>query len=513
MESGSIFVRHIRDADLELAQHHLHHLALERLQASIQLQGSDLSRAHINDVARVANCYRSMTGLARQLLLASKVKLLTASPIEGNRIKDLALAKHRFSSSQKPLGRFVLLLDAILATAHEIIARRPSNPEARYAYTFLEFFNEEQYITLAMLADAGDEAASLVRFFDSEAYDVASAPAEIRVFLERADFLFLQRGAEQTGYTRYAVTLMRSSTRIVNLPGGRFKRIGGALSIDSAMLDRCFARMAGWVHLAGLSIKAEFPDWELLAAFGAMNLSPLPSQAEIDTSLRRLSSVFGLSYVHLKSEFEDFQRFAIDVYHRQSAKEPLSCYRAWAHSVQRMAGARDRRSVHPSTNLLPLLARYGAFCGATTSGVERTFKDFCKQANGERGAVNNDMVNCELKLRSEVLPGDVPRLVTAARDIWQECFGAARCPGTERRWVSGKVMLSKRQSETAWLKGRRSLVATMTKSSIRRSPVETSAVAFRLSRIAWTSSHQTVAPRVLNEIVVLCCVCVCDGLV
>lgn len=426
---------------------------------------------------------------------SSEVRLLTASPIAGDRIRDLQSAKHRFASTQKPLGRFVLLVDAILATAHEVVSRRQGLAEATHAYEFLEFFSEEHYVTLAMLADAGDEAAGLVRFFDSEAYDVAAAPSEIRVFLERADFLFLQRGAEKSGYTSYALQLMRGSTRLLNLAGNRFKRIGGMASIDSAMLDRCFARMAGWVHLVGLSIKAEFPDWELLAAFGALNLSPLPAQAVIDQSLRRLSSVFGLSYINLNMEFVDFQRFAIDTYNRQSAKEPLSCYRAWVHSVERMKGARDKRSLHPSTNLMPLMARYGAFCGATTSGVERTFKEFCKQAGKERGSLNIEQANCELKLRSEVQPENIPELVTAARAIWQECFGVARQTGKEHRWVSGKSKPSLRLSEKAWLRGRRSIVDCMMSSSMRRSPVETAAVAARLCQTAWTPSHKEVGPE------------------
>lgn len=426
-------------------------------------------------------------------MLATQVKLLTASPIAGERIRDLQSAHHRFASTQKPLGRFVLLVDALLATAHEIVGRRPGKAEARHAYEFLEFFDEEQYVTLAMLADAGDEAASLVRFFDSEAYDVAAVPSEIRVFLERADFLFLQRGAENSGYTRYALNLMRGSGRLVSLSGDRFKKIGGVSSIDSALLDRCFARMAGWVRLVGLSIKAEFPDWELLAAFGAMNLSPLPSQAVINTSLCRLSGVFGLNYDNLMSEFVDFRRFAIDVYNRVSTKEPLSCYRAWVHSVQRMKGARDRQSLHPSTNLLPLLVRYGAFCGATTSGVERTFKEFWKQASGERGGLNIEQVNCELKLRAEVPPATVPKLVAAARDIWQECFGVARLPSAQRRWMSGKATPSQRLTEKAWLRGRRSLVASMMTSSVRRSSIETAAVAAQMSQRAWTSSHKKAA--------------------
>ena len=44
-----------------------------------------------------------------------------------------------------------------------------------------------------MLADGAYECLSLVRFFDTEGFDVAEAPAQIDALLGRLSFLFLQR--------------------------------------------------------------------------------------------------------------------------------------------------------------------------------------------------------------------------------------------------------------------------------------------------------------------------------
>lgn len=43
--------------------------------------------------------------------------------VRANRVRDLQSAKHRHSSTQKPLGRFILFTDALLSTAQEIVTR------------------------------------------------------------------------------------------------------------------------------------------------------------------------------------------------------------------------------------------------------------------------------------------------------------------------------------------------------------------------------------------------------
>lgn len=101
-------------------------------------------------------------------LFNARASINEESAIDCRKIKDLNYAKNRFQSTQKPLGRFVLTFDALLATAVEIATRRAGTEPAKFAAAFLASVTEEDVLTLAMLADAGDKSSAIVRFFDSE---------------------------------------------------------------------------------------------------------------------------------------------------------------------------------------------------------------------------------------------------------------------------------------------------------------------------------------------------------
>ena len=141
-----------------------------------------------------------------RVMFNERARANTESKIDCRRLKDLNHAKHRFQSTQKPLGRFVLTFDALIATAVEISVRRKNDPRKR-AMDFLEGVTEEDYLTIAMLADAGDESATIVRFFDQEDYDVAAAPEVISMYLHRIDHLFTKRHCLSLvgTYTEYAI--------------------------------------------------------------------------------------------------------------------------------------------------------------------------------------------------------------------------------------------------------------------------------------------------------------------
>lgn len=62
-------------------------------------------------------------------------------------------------------GASCSFLDAVLATAHEISVRRAGRAPAVHAAACLDFVTEERVLALAMMADAGDEVSSVVRFF------------------------------------------------------------------------------------------------------------------------------------------------------------------------------------------------------------------------------------------------------------------------------------------------------------------------------------------------------------
>ena len=93
-------------------------------------------------------------------------------PVCGKRIKDLNFAKHRFNSTQRPFGRSVIFFDSLISTAMKITRiRARTSAESLHAQSFLDFLDSERALTLAMLADAGDETDVLVRLLDSERVD------------------------------------------------------------------------------------------------------------------------------------------------------------------------------------------------------------------------------------------------------------------------------------------------------------------------------------------------------
>ena len=250
-------------------------------------------------------------------------------PVDGSRITDMASAKHRFASSQKPVGRMILWLDAVIATAHEIVVRRKAGKrEARSAVRFLDMvMDPDRLIVLAMMADAGDECSGLLRFFDSR-FDVAETPHVISTFLHKIDCLFLRREVEKcSSYTAIMLKSLKERQRLV-LSSGGFKAVGGSGFVTDDVMARCYSRMAAWVRLAAKTIAVEFPSWELLQAFGVFGLSPAPSESFVSESLARLAQTFGLNGANLANEFADFQRTAAST-HDKSNGGALAVHSAW----------------------------------------------------------------------------------------------------------------------------------------------------------------------------------------
>ena len=94
--------------------------------------------------------------------------LVQNCPINGSKVRNLQFAKHRFDSTSRPLGRFVLLFDAVWATATELMISRAGRTPAKVAREFLEDISAEHVFALALLADAGHEMMALTRYHDTE---------------------------------------------------------------------------------------------------------------------------------------------------------------------------------------------------------------------------------------------------------------------------------------------------------------------------------------------------------
>jgi hypothetical protein len=248
------------------------------------------------------------------------------SPIESVRIKNLRFAKHRFDSIQTPLGRSVLMLDALIMTAMWASVNRQGQNVASDMDDFLEFITEERVLTLALCADAGDEVIRIIRYIDTEGHDIAEVPHEINACLSRLDALFVKRKALESGYTKFAIDSLQAKRRTYFIRREPFS-LGGPGKLTEAILDRCFQRLQNYCVLAESVIRAEFPSFELLSAFSVFDLSsresarqakdPLCAQMRED-SLKRLAQVFSVDLPRLQEQLLDHSYFA-QAYFKQGA--------------------------------------------------------------------------------------------------------------------------------------------------------------------------------------------------
>ena len=160
----------------------------------------------------------------------------------------------------------------MLATAVQVSISRQSTSGGTTALNFLDWVDEEKYLTLAMLGDASDEGLSLLRFTDSERMDTAEAQEEVGGYEERMNALFLQSKCQHVqGFTKYAINNLQKQR--VLMVGVVVKNFGGPEHPTPVVLHRCLQRMACYARLAIRTLRTEFPNYELIAAFSVFNIS------------------------------------------------------------------------------------------------------------------------------------------------------------------------------------------------------------------------------------------------
>ena len=210
------------------------------------------------------------------------------------------------------------------------------------------------------------------------------------------------------------------------------RSLGGPSSVPTTMIDRCLSRMAAWVRLAVTSIKAEFPSWELVMAFGAFSLHPLPSPEFQQEALHRMAGAFSLDLRRLSLEFADHQAFAARRWKENAAdSQPAAFLAAWTTSVLRTRQRTDVRRRRPSCQLHALLMRYAAFCGASTSSVERNFAKMDHIFGKDRAAIACHHLVNELKLQLDLPAQEEAEVVgRARRTIYGlRCSASIACRG------------------------------------------------------------------------------------
>ena len=124
------------------------------------------------------------------------------SAVSGKRIKNLQFRKHRFDSVQKPTSRAVLFIDALIATAIWATVHRRGQRDAVCAEKFLKFIDERKLILLSMIADAADECIQVVRFLDTESYDLSELLLQLQTCMSRLHYLFIEDSFMFSGFEK-----------------------------------------------------------------------------------------------------------------------------------------------------------------------------------------------------------------------------------------------------------------------------------------------------------------------
>lgn len=180
-----------------------------------------------------------MSSLAKKLALRQKLSGGFASA-------QLGYAPQRMSSTQKPLARACINMEAIIALAHEVVRTRSDKPKQQ-AQEFLDQLTPHRLLLLGLLADSGDEVASVVRFFDTKGYDLAAVPTLLHTFISRVDELFVKGKVFTTSrsYVSHMMRFLENKKVLVHSSTG-IRVLGGSKPPH----DQCHKLMAAWAALA-----------------------------------------------------------------------------------------------------------------------------------------------------------------------------------------------------------------------------------------------------------------------
>lgn len=178
---------------------------------------------------------------------------------------NLRAAKHRFESFSMPLNRICRHFHALLSVAIKAAHMRTDKAGTGCA-EFLQWVTTPSALLLGMMADAGDEALCLTRFFDKETVDVAEMNVEVDRFLRRVESMF---GSSPQcfilpGFTK--LMLDKLSSPIVWVLRGKQLSLGRVGGPSEEEKQHCLDRMRCWLKLCRAELAAEFPDFELAQA-------------------------------------------------------------------------------------------------------------------------------------------------------------------------------------------------------------------------------------------------------
>ena len=415
----------------------------------------------------------------------------------GTHIKSLSLAKHRFDSTQKPLGRTVLNFRAYMGMAIKIERVRKGTDEQKCMRIFLCWVTVKKCMILAMLADAGDEAVMLVRVFDEEQADASEIAHVVWHFIKHIKYLFVDAGCLSSGYTQFM--LKQLCDPIVYTVGSTMHTLGDPKGVKDKVLVECLSHMNAWVSLAIDTLRAECPEFEILQSFNIFKVIGAEGrrrnwQADMDRvaersiseHLERMAEVFQQDKNEVKREYHDLYDIAYNTFMCQRG---LSSKEAWRLALEQV-NKRWNKDHHSSGAIAKILARWVAWV-ISTSGLEQGFSAMDKVYGNRRQSMSRQKEQDILTLIVDKRDDEVDEVIEIATELWSKYYGPIRCRTGVRNINAGKGQKRKSQagSEQDFIRKRRKTVGKAAASSTEISNEDLRL----LTQPVWTDKHEKEA--------------------
>ena len=423
----------------------------------------------------------------------------------GGLIRNLGMAKHRFASVQKRLGRFSGKINAMISTATWVRNFRPrQSKEEKSARRFLEKIDLEPYVQLSMMADGADDIKEgLVGFHDDEEVEYVLSSSMVKLCMDKLHWLFFQGGCLKTGYTKFALDAVKH-VRVLQLGKNIVRSFGDVNGLAEPIINRCLKRMQAWYYLVQAVARVEHNDFESIASFHVLTVADKERSVWLDDpftagqadqkkkeSMQTLSNLVNVDPVTLEQQLDNHKPIAKTIYKESSC----TIAEAWRLAIERTQSHRERHmsSYYSVDALHPVLVAHQTF-GGSSSGIEQGFSKALWAINRQQLGGSPQFIDDISKLLFDRRPLEELATLELAREIWFRHFGETRrCQRS--RIDQGTVKGHKKGSESSWLSDRRkSVSAGVFEYNLKKSSGSTYlALSPERDNKFWTPSHEKEA--------------------
>ena len=244
---------------------------------------------------------------------------------------------------------------------------------------------------------------------------------------------------------------------------GRARTIGGHRVFPEDLQERLNRRMREWVRVVVQVSKAEFPEFEVVAAFGVFSLlakerpfslammeGSSETEQRLKASILRLAQVYKVSADDLEKQINDLRPAARNHF----VSSGCGTFEAWAHAVKKVKKHHQTRQRHPVDALQIVLFAF-ATDGGSSSGVEQGFSKTMAAISSQQLSASEELEEDLTKLVVDYAHIGDKAILRLAQEVWRDEFGSARKSPAEPRFDIGCTRAKQPGSESQWLKRRR----------------------------------------------------------